>query len=102
MLRINQRKKTQASVGNAVLGVPWDLMNFTDSRKATNCYFHKLVGDDAHIVPKSYMSLFACGESVRRGRRTLRICREFVRFQAATVGDGSPVSNIKKPVFPER
>ena len=38
--------------------------------------------------------LFACGESVRRGRRTLRICREFVSFQQATVGDGS-LSRIK-------
>ena len=46
--------------------------------------------------------LFAFGESVRRGRRTLRIYREFVRFQPATVEDGSPVSNITEPVFPER
>ena len=46
--------------------------------------------------------LFACGELVRRGRRTLLICREFVRFQPTTVEDGSPVSNITEPVFPER
>ena len=38
--------------------------------------------------------MFACGESVRRGRRTLRIFREFVRVQPATVGDGS-LSRIK-------
>ena len=48
------------------------------------------------------MSLFACGELVRRGRRTLRIFHEFVRFQPATIEDGSPVPNITEPVFPER
>ena len=41
--------------------------------------------------PKWTFTLFAHCELVRRGRRTLRIYCEFVRFQAATVGDGSPV-----------
>ncbi|MGN0547955.1 MAG: hypothetical protein ACI4I3_11550 [Acutalibacteraceae bacterium] len=43
--------------------------------------------------------LFACGELVRRGRRTLRIYCEFLHFQAATVGDGSPVPNKTEPFF---
>ena len=41
--------------------------------------FHFVVYD-AHIVQPQCVTLFACGESVRRGHRTLRICREFVRF----------------------
>ena len=51
---------------------------------------------------KWFFTLFACGESVRRRRRTLRICREFVRFQPATVEHGSPAPNIIDPVFSER
>ena len=54
---------------------------FADSRKGCPYDFvFQFVADDAHIVQKSYISLFAYGESVRRGRRTLRICREFVRL----------------------
>ena len=57
---------------------------FADSRKGCPYDFvFQFVADDAHIVQKSYISLFAYGESVRRGRRTLRICREFVRFRRA-------------------
>ena len=63
-------------------GVDDDFCCFSDSRKGCPYdLFFQFVADDAHIVQKSYVSLFACGESVRRGRRTLRIYRDFVRFQ---------------------
>ena len=40
---------------------------FSDSRKGCPYdLFFQFVADDAHIVQKSYISLFACGESVRR------------------------------------
>ena len=47
--------------------------------------------DDAHIVPKSYMSLFACGESVRRGRRTLRIFATLTDFNYKETGTAKAV-----------
>ena len=49
-----------------------------------------------------YCILSALGESVRRGRRILRNFRDFVRFQAATVGDGSPVPHKIHVDFSER
>ncbi|MGN0546630.1 MAG: hypothetical protein ACI4I3_04795 [Acutalibacteraceae bacterium] len=69
---------------------------FTDSRKGCPYdLFFQFVVDDAYIVHSQCEKLFAHGELVRRGRRTLRNFREFVIFQAATVGDGSPVPHRK-------
>ena len=48
-------------------GVDDDFCCFSDSHKGCPYdLFFQFVADDAHIVQKSYISLFACGESVRR------------------------------------
>ena len=75
----------ESSVGNAVLGVPKKASPWGEAPPKGGDevkIFISLCSGRCPHRPKSYMSLFACGELVRRGRRTLRIFREFVRFQA--------------------
>ena len=88
---------------NIVFGIRGIWCVFTDSRKATNCFYY--IGDDAHIVPMHF--LFAYGEpygwairfiwfSERWGQRSLQEnCIDIGRFHPTTVGDGLPVPNNK-------
>ena len=48
-------------------------MRFHGQPQGLSVRFFQFVADDAHIVTMNYFSLFALGELVRRGRRTLRI-----------------------------
>ena len=91
MLRINQRKKAQASVGNAVPGVPWDLIRFHGQPQGLSLRiycefvrFHTATVGDGSPVPHKNRSVIFYDFPERRGRRSLQgNCANIERFTRA-------------------
>ena len=95
--RLNYSNLIIGSVGNAVPGVPWDLMCFHGQPQGLSLRFFSICSGRCPHRPKVIYLIIRLRRIGLSRRRTIRIYRDFVRFQAANVGDGLPVPHYTDP-----